>query len=69
MAVAALYRTQYDELEEEEDDAMKRRTMALSSSDAPAQPSTRAASISNQVPLLHHLQSCQFGCILLPLWG
>ncbi|CAL8470566.1 g10108 [Coccomyxa elongata] len=46
----ALFRrgTQYDELEEEEDEAMKRRTMALSSSDTPPQPSTRKANVPNQ---------------------
>ncbi|BDA45839.1 hypothetical protein COCOBI_07-6260 [Coccomyxa sp. Obi] len=46
----ALFRrgTQYDELEEEEDEAMKQRTMALSSSDAPPQPSSRAASVLDQ---------------------
>lgn len=42
-------RTQYDELEEEEDEAMKRRTMALSSADAPPQPPAKASSASNKV--------------------
>ncbi|KAK9904234.1 hypothetical protein WJX75_007362 [Coccomyxa subellipsoidea] len=46
----ALFRrgTQYDELEEEEDEAMKRRTMALSSADAPPQLPVRAASASHK---------------------
>lgn len=35
-AICSWNRTQYDELEEEEDEQMKRRTMALSSTDAPS---------------------------------
>lgn len=63
-SVCACCRTQYDELEEEEDEAMKRRTMALSSADALPQLPVRAASASHKVLSLlpsSLIMACLFG--------